>query len=129
MLRTSIAGLAIAAIAVTSAFATHLSEVQGTALVNKKAAGANTELHPGDRVKAVSGSAKIIYDNGAVVKVASGRTVVVLSNPPEIPHVGTEAGALDSPDFGYIAAGAAVAGGAGLAILLSSQHNGQPLSP
>jgi hypothetical protein len=44
-------------------------------------------LNGGDRVRALKGCAKIIYDNGYCAKVCDGQMAVVFSSPPE--HLGS----------------------------------------
>ncbi|MGO9485626.1 MAG: hypothetical protein ACLPX9_13715 [Rhodomicrobium sp.] len=140
MLRVRVFAFLLAALAATSARATHLSDVQGTVLVNNQAVGWNNEVVPGDRVKVVSGSAKIVYDNGASVTVAPGQTVLVLASPPAGPVEGSGSFGDQGPGLfaaggtaaavGYIAGGAAIAGGAGLAVALSSNSSApKQLSP
>ena len=62
-------------------------EFQGAASVDT-GSGFSPALHymalkGGDRVRALKGCAKIIYDNGYCSKVCDGRIVVVFSTPPE----------------------------------------------
>ena len=83
MLRTAISGTVLLAFIATSASATHLSDVQGSVLVNNRTVASNIELAPGDRVRVVSGSARIIYNNDASINVAPGQTIVVLQKGPE----------------------------------------------
>ncbi len=69
----------------TGAQAVHLSDVEGSVLVNNKKVAASKDVVAGDRVKVVSGAVKIVYDNGAVVNVTAGQTMVVLQTPPDLP--------------------------------------------
>ena len=62
-------------------------EFQGAASVDT-GSGFSPALHymalnGGDRVRALKGCAKIVYDNGYCSKVCDGRILVVFSNPPE----------------------------------------------
>ena len=77
-MRKSVFAGAVAAIVTTGASAAYLSDVHGTVLVNGLAVPPNAEVMPGDRVKAVSGPASIVYRSGKVVTVRPGQTVVVL---------------------------------------------------
>jgi hypothetical protein len=66
-------------------------EFQGDASVDN-GSGFSPALHymllnGGDRVRALKGCAKIIYDNGYCTKVCEGQMAVVFSTPPE--HVGS----------------------------------------
>lgn len=66
-------------------------EFQGAASVDN-GAGFSPALHymilnGGDRVRALKGCAKIIYDNGYCAKVCDGQMAVVFSTPPE--HIGS----------------------------------------
>ena len=128
-----------------NAQAAYLSDVQGLVLVNNQPVAANTniEVVPGDRVKAVSGSVKVVYSNGAIVPVAAGDTLVVLANGPAptaspIPTAspsqvsGATGGYKDDSgysDYLYIGGGLAVAGGAGLGVALLLQKQNKPASP
>ena len=66
-------------------------EFQGAASVDN-GSGFSPALHymilnGGDRVRALKGCAKIIYDNGYCAKVCDGQMAVVFSSPPE--HLGS----------------------------------------
>ncbi len=131
MLRKVIFIFALASLTATGVSAAQLRDLEGKVLVNNQSVGAEIELAPGDRVRVVSGAAKIVYNECAVVNVAPGQTVVVLKHAPENREqcpdaaAGTEAGIMaaggSGVGLGYIAGGAAVAGGAGLAIALSRE--------
>ena len=137
MFRVSILAAAVLAITAASASAAYLTDIQGAVLVNNHEQ-AGKEVQPGDRVKAVTGTVKIVYNNGAIVNVSPGQTAVVLANAPErtCPPDGSprdskgycpEGGSysLGTSATAGLAIGAAVAGGVGLAVALSnnsSQH-------
>ena len=142
MLRRLTFIFALMGLAATSASATHLSDLQGSVLVNNRAVAANIELAPGDRVRVVSGSVRIVYNNGVIINVAPGQTIVVLKKPPEdhvegaiLPPASAETGVFalggTAASIGMVAGGAAVAGGAGLAVALSQKGTTppKPLSP
>ncbi len=120
----------IAAMAATNAQAAYLSDIQGAVLINNEPASGNAEVVPGDRVKALTGSVKVVYSNGATVPVAAGQTLVVLANAPapSDPPVdpGDTGGSLGTTTI--VAGGLAIAGAAGLAIALSGSNN-KPASP
>ena len=84
--RKSLAVAAISMMMAASACAAQLSNVQGTVQIDKgegfQPASPDSVLEPGDRVKAVQGTAGILYEDGTMVAVAAGQTVAVLSNPP-----------------------------------------------
>jgi len=127
-------------IAATDASAIRLSGVQGSVFVNNQAVQLDVEVVPGDRIKVVSGAANIVYGDNNVVHVAPGQTVVVLSSPPVDPaQDAVTAGGVGASLFAaggtavtvsYIAGGAAIAGGAGLAVALANgASSSQPVSP
>lgn len=89
MIRTSIFAAVLTAVTTASVSAADLgasmadlTDVQGSVFVNNSAVTGNTKLSAGDRVRSVTGSARIIYGNGAAVEVAAGQTVAVLAHPP-----------------------------------------------
>ncbi len=124
MAKRFITAAIIAAMAVTNANAAYLSDIQGAVLVNNEPAKGNTEVSPGDRVKALTGSVKVVYNNGTAVPVTAGETVVVLANAPGSSTSYKDGGEPDGIPTGYIVGGVVVAGAVGLAIALS-----QPASP
>lgn len=84
MAKRFITAAIIAAMAIGNAQAAYLSDIQGAVLVNNQPAKGDTQVSPGDRVKALTGSVKVVYNNGAVVPVTAGQTVVVLSEQLEL---------------------------------------------
>jgi hypothetical protein len=122
---------ALTVVMAASALAADLSDVQGSVLVNNSAVSENTKLNSGDRVKAVSGSAKIVYSNGNVVEVSPGQTVAVTSmkdTKSEDDDIIILPVFLDgSSDIGVIGGGA-LAGAAGLTLVLT-RRNSPPVSP
>jgi hypothetical protein len=114
--------------------ASYLSSVEGTVLVNSGAgfrpASGNMSLAPGDRVKVVSGSASIVYDNGCSVLVGANQVVAVLSSPPACGGSLKEGGLKDGPaedNTTLLVGGLVIAGGIGTAIALAENH--KPASP
>lgn len=107
-----------------SASAAHLSDVQGAVFVNNQPVSASVEVVQGDRIKAVKGSATLVYSNGTAVPVTPGETVVVLASAPE--PVSMNDGDLLPPPNNNEAA-LAVAGGVGLVVALSVAT--RPVSP
>ncbi|MFT4079541.1 hypothetical protein [Rhodomicrobium sp.] len=69
---------------VTAAQATILTNIQGSVMVDRgggfQPVSVTSPVVAGDRVRAVSGSADIVYDSGMIQKVAQSQTVAVLSN-------------------------------------------------
>jgi hypothetical protein len=131
MLRHAVCVFALACLTAAGAQAVHLSDVEGSVLVNNQKVAANKDVTPGDRVKAVSGAAKIVYDNGAVVTVAAGQTVMVLQTPPDPPVQASSPKdpdngymAIDSGDTGLLLGGAILAGGGAAAIALTNTGHG-----
>jgi hypothetical protein len=130
MLRHAIYVFALTCLSATGALAVHLSDVEGSVLVNEKNVEASLDVAPGDRVKAVSGAAKIVYDNGTVVSVPAGQTVVVLQNPPDLPVLGLSSKDPEGDymvagfgETGYLLGGALVVGaGVGTAALTGNSH-------
>ena len=112
-MRLSIPVAVITVMAATNACAAHLSDMQGAVFVNNRAVSANIEVSPGDRVKAVSGSAKIVYDNGTVVQVRTGQLVLVLA-PPEKAAPEPVSGSLERLEPGFLGIGGSTLGAAGL---------------
>jgi hypothetical protein len=92
MIRYSISVIALGCLMATGAQAVHLSDLEGPVLINGKKVAVSSDVVAGDRVKAVSGSVKIVYDNGSVVNVAKGQTVVVAQTPPDPPVQPSSAG-------------------------------------
>jgi hypothetical protein len=126
MVRKTISIALIASLAATGAQAALLTNVQGVVTVDHgygyAPAGTGSVVAPGERVRAGEGSADVVYDNGCIVKVDPGRTMVVLSPPPAC-HVASEIAT--SP--AYLVGGAvAIGGGVAAAILLSQS---KPASP
>ena len=93
MVRKTISIALIASLAATGAQAALLTNVQGAVTVNRGygygPAGTGGVITPGDRVRAPEGSADIVYDNGCIVRVDPGQTVIVLSPPPAC-HIASE---------------------------------------
>jgi hypothetical protein len=121
----------IVALTVTAATAqaADLTDVKGSVLVNNQAVSADVTVAPGDRIKAISGSAKIVYSNGMAVKVAPGQMAVVLRTPPEASLAGASLSG-NSEDGFAAAGGAAIAGAAGLTAAFSNTSGSpKPLSP
>jgi hypothetical protein len=115
----------------TGAQAVHLSDMDGPVLINGKKVAVSSNVVAGDRVKAVSGSVKIVYDNGAVVSVPKGQTVVVLQTPPDPPVQSSNAGSMESglgfsATDGIVAAGGVGAIGVGVGV---GSSNSNPVSP
>ena len=131
MAKRFITAAIIAAMAIGNAQAAYLSDIQGAVLVNNQPAKGDTQVSPGDRVKALTGSVKVVYNNGAVVPVTAGQTVVVLASnsnssaPPPPANTGNS-GIFDDSNT-LIIGGLVVAGGIGLGIALS--QNNSPASP
>ena len=122
MLRKPIAIALIASLAVSGAEAALLTNIQGRVTVNHgygyEPAGAGGTVGPGDRVHAGDGSADIVYENGSIVNVGSGQTVIVLSTAPAN-AVGSQ-----TPDtLTYAAGGMLTAGGVAAAIVFSESNN------
>jgi len=126
MARKLVSAAVIMAMMATNAHAAYLSDIQGAVLVNNQPVTSNIEVTPGDRVKAVTGSVKVVYNNGTTVPVTVGETVVVLAN--NVSPSGTYRD-VSEPDYStyYIVGGLVVAGGVGLGIALS--QNNKPKSP
>jgi len=102
-----------------------LVNVSGEVLVNSgqgfSRVTGETEVGPGDRVRAVAGSANIVYPNGTVVPVQNGEAVLVQSDAPaSTPWFAGEAEPL-------LIVGAVAAGAAG--IIETTSHKSQPASP
>ena len=86
MIGISILRASVLMVLVTQSQAATL-EFQGDAAVDN-GSGFSPALHNmllsgGDRVRAIKGCAKILYDNGYCAKVCDGRMAVVYSTPPE----------------------------------------------
>ncbi|MGO9173855.1 MAG: hypothetical protein ACLP7P_18085 [Rhodomicrobium sp.] len=134
MLRKSISIAVITALLVSNAEAALLTNVQGTVTVNRgegfAPAGNTAVLAPGDRVRAETGSADIVYDNGCTVKLGAGQTVAVLYAAPDCGG-GLWDGAASSSGIStgtLLVGGLVVAGGIGAGIALS-QKSSKPASP
>jgi hypothetical protein len=107
----------------------HLANVQGKVLLNRgqgfQPVTGDVDVLPGDRVRAVDGSAEIVYSNGTTVLVQSGQMVVVLSVPP--PGAGW-LGEVPTPVL--IGGGATLVGiGVGVVVLDSHSSKSNPASP
>lgn len=108
-------------------------DLQGIALVDKGAgftpASNSTHLDGGDRVRAINGCARIIYDNGYRTKVCNGQLAVVFSTPPEVIANGslkdTPAAVVvpDAPNGDLMPAGIFLAIGIGAAVAAGSAAN------
>ena len=136
MIRHTICVIALACLTATGAQAVHLSDVEGSVLVNNKKIAASKDVVAGDRVKVVSGAVKIVYDNGAVVNVAAGQTMVVLQTPPDLPVQASSSKDADVGigfglgDTGLLLGGALIAGGgAAAAAVTSNSHSGGSGAP
>jgi hypothetical protein len=112
----------------TAGRAGHLANVQGKVLLNRgqgfQPVRGDVDVSPGDRVRAVGGSAEIVYWNGTIVPVQNGQMVVVLSNDP--------AGAAwlgEVPAPILIGGAALVSIGVGVAVLESQSSTTNPASP
>ncbi len=88
----------------------------------------NMNLNPGDRIRADSGCANVVYDNGYRSKVCGGQMALVMYNPPQ-PLM---AGSLKDPPV-YVAPvaqndlltpGLVVLGGAGIGIAIALSTTG-----
>jgi hypothetical protein len=106
-----------------------LKHFEGSVQVNGETVTADKDVVAGDRVKVLSGAAKIVYDNGAIVNIGAGQTAVVLQTPPDPPVQASNSGSdadncFSSSDpkcvLGVLAGGA----GVGLAVALSGAGNG-----
>ncbi len=131
MTRKLVSAAIIIAMAATNAHAAYLSDIQGAVLVNNQPVTSNVEVAPGDRVKAITGSVKVVYNNGTAVPVTAGETVVVLASDLS-PSASYSESSKDSviPDnsaYYIVGGGLVVAGGVGLGIWLS--QSSKPASP
>ncbi|MGO9547579.1 MAG: hypothetical protein ACLPPF_22655 [Rhodomicrobium sp.] len=119
MFRRSISVAVVTMLLTASAQAAHLSNVQGTVLINRgggfQPVTGDVKVLPGDRIDAREGSAFITYDNGCTARVGPGVVATVLSVPP-VCNGST-----------LIIGGLVIAGGTGLAIALSQGN--APASP
>ena len=105
-------------------------EIQGSASVDKGAgfipASSNMQLDGGDRVRAIKGCTKIIYNNGYRTKVCNGQLAVVFSTPPEVISNGSlkDTPVLvvppDAPNVDLMPAGILLATGIGSAVAAGS---------
>ncbi len=137
MVRKSISIAVITALLASNAEAALLTNVQGTVTVNHGEgfvpvgpAGTTALLAPGDRVRAGTGSADIVYDNGCTVTLGAGQMVAVLYAAPDC-NGGLKDGAASSSGLStstYLVGGLVVAGGIGAGIALS-QKSSKPASP
>jgi hypothetical protein len=127
MLRKPIAIVLSATLAVSGAQAALLTNIQGTVTVNHgygyEPAGVGGPVGPGDRVHVGEGSAAIVYENGAAVKVGPGQTVIVLSTAPANTVVS------QTPDTLTFAAGGMLAAGGVAAAIVFSQGNSNGVAP
>ena len=86
MIRNSILAACVLTSLVAQSQAATL-QLQGTASVDQGSgfgpASSYMLLNGGDRVRALKGCAKILYDNGYSAKVCDGQMAVVFSDPPE----------------------------------------------
>lgn len=116
---------AAAPLAATGAMAAFLMDIQGAVLVNDQPVSVGLEVAQGDRVKVVEGSAKLVYANGASVRIPPGQTMVVLSTPPEQASLKDEGWqAPENHEREWV-----VAGSLGLALALSLTPKPKPASP
>ncbi len=114
-------------------------ESQGVVSVDKgsgfRPATSNMALSGGDRVRALKGCAKILYDNGYSTKVCDGQMTVVFSTPPdyiptgslkdapaagETPQSPAVVGTSRSPSEDLLPAGLLVAAGVGTAVAIAT---------
>jgi hypothetical protein len=111
-----------------------VADSQASVLINRgdgfQPAQGGTVVAPGDRVRVISGSASIVYDNGYAVRVGAGQMVAVLQSPP---NSGSEtAGSLKDPPsmtYVYVGGGLLLAGGIGAGTYLLLDNNKKPASP
>jgi hypothetical protein len=107
----------------------HLANVHGNVLLNRgqgfQPVTGDVDVAPGDRVRAVDGSAEIVYWNGSTVLVEKGQTVVVLSDSPP----GTAW--FDEVPTPVLIGGGATLIGIGVAVIVLDSHSSQsnPASP
>jgi hypothetical protein len=136
MVRRLISSLIIASLFATGAEAAMLvADSQASILVNRgdgfQPAQSGTVVAPGDRVRVISGSASIVYDNGYAVKVGAGQMVAVLQSPPN--SGGETTSSLKDPPsnmtYAYIGGGLLLAGGIGAGTVLLLNNNNKPASP
>jgi hypothetical protein len=129
MLRVSISIALLCVFGALDAQAARLTNVTGTVFVNRgqgfQPVNGEMEVNPGDRINVVQGTADIVYDNGATVKVASGEMIAVLATPPDVLSGGPALA--DFSTSTYILGGLVVIGGLGAGLALSS--HGSPASP
>ncbi len=98
-------------------------------------ATSNTQVNPGDRVRAAKGCTLIVYSTGYKSKICNGQLAVVVSDPPS-PAPGRALSLKDKPEpapeqfdtTDLALPGLLVGGGVGLAIALSNNHS-SPNSP
>jgi hypothetical protein len=123
-----------AALMFTAAHATVLTNIQGSVMVDRgsgfQSVSATSPVAAGDRVRAVGGSADIVYDDGIVQKVAQSQTVAVLSKGrPDVPFVGAEGGlAGNLPVIGATLGVVGIAAGVGMA-MSDSGNDSSGLTP
>jgi hypothetical protein len=138
MTRTIISTAVAFAMIATGASAAHLDGQQGTILINNRPVAADSELAPGDRISVMSGTARVVYDNGISQDIGEGQTAVVLANAPGSYPPGGRGGRAPGADpydtednsSDALVIGGVVLLGTGLAIALSHQHSApNPLSP
>ncbi len=125
MLRKIVTSVTILLLSVGGAESARL-RVEGTAEVDQGSgfvqAADNIELLPGERIRVVSGTVSISYENGCSVGINTGQVAVVLSTPPACGQTN------EIPQTALVIGGLAIAGGIGGGIALS-QKGGKPASP
>jgi hypothetical protein len=105
----------------------HLANVRGVVLVNMglgfQPVTGDTPVSPGYRVRAVEGSADIVYDGGATVPVGNGEMALVLTSAPAV-------GATVAGDPTPYLAGVGAVGAVGLGVAIETQlAKTKPASP
>ena len=129
-LRLSIGVATVYAFATIAAQAATLDPITGTVSEREGSGGgfhqvrSTTEVHTGDTVMTgPNGSARIVLDDGCVIKVEPGQVVTV-------PQAGCRAIVGESSNGYLIAAGAGAAAAIAVGIYFATQQNGNPpLSP
>jgi hypothetical protein len=126
MLRKLIFSLVLAG-SLTSAQAAQLN-VEGTVLLNRgdgfQPVPSNIEVKPGDRIRVVQGSARIVYPNCYAVNLNTDQMAVVLANPPASDCGVFRSGGLKDGVAGVdsttliVGGGLLIGGGIGLTVLL-----------
>ena len=118
--------LAVLAIA-TSARAAHLSDIQGGVLVNNLPVSQSIEVFQGDRIKALDGSATLVYCNGSAIAITPGQTIAVLACPSETAPVPVTSSAFTMP--GVQGSALLLAGGLGVGLAIALSESGPSTSP